>query len=221
MQLFLARSALCYQGLLAVGYNHPLSKKGGICLEGLDVWGPLYVWSSLEDSLQRCVAGGGVEGRWQGRSYIEKEFWPPKEPPTLYQHVYSFLSLPLMDWLTDWLHSPIHCPCLHGLVYIICFPKKLSFPDGMCFSRHSSAGALLDKLWHVSFHQPSYTLGTHKNVILNCLEIGVGISYPWTLKTDCVGLSWPSVQHDQLFRSAKPASLCAHVAWFLLKKPQW
>lgn len=126
MQLFLACSALCCQGLLAVGYNHPLSKKGGICLEGLDVWGPLYVWSSLEDSLQRCVAGGGVEGRWRGRSCSEKEFWPPKDPPTLYQHVYSFLSLPLMDWLTDHIPQSI-APASMALFTLSAFQRNFLF----------------------------------------------------------------------------------------------
>lgn len=117
----------------------PTGWEGGISLVGLSVWRPLCV-------APLCASSGGfssetcdrLEGEWSGGSW-----WR-----VLMTRIYlSASSDP--SWLSDRLApkptSPPATPQpLH--VYIICFPKKLPFPDGMCFASLSSAGTPLDKL---------------------------------------------------------------------------
>lgn len=46
------------------GLESPTVQERRHLLVAFSVWGPLYVWSSLEGSLQRSMAGGGRGGSW-------------------------------------------------------------------------------------------------------------------------------------------------------------
>ena len=119
MQLILICPSLCYwyQRLLAVGWNHPLGKKGVICLVGLTVWRPLYVVQSRGFSSE-IYDGVWGEGEWSGGH--DEEFWWHTGQPSLYQHLpLSFLHPQLAAAQTSyWIHSPWPSPlaCLHYLL---------------------------------------------------------------------------------------------------------
>ena len=88
----------------------------------------------------------GLEGAWSGGSWWRVLMTPR---PAASVNVFT-CQRPLSPagWVTDRLPDPL--PHLWPLsafqVYIIRFPKKLPFPDGMCFASLSSVGAPLDKL---------------------------------------------------------------------------
>lgn len=161
----------------------------------------------------------GVVERDSGQEgHDEQVFWLPVDQPPLCQHLpLSFLHHQLADSLAT--HSTLPAPYSLLACLIICFPKQRSFPDGMCFA---SLRSLLDKLPYILNTPPPHSRGKHKNVIFNCLEIGVRISYPWALKTNWVCFSWlVKCSGWPASTSARPDSLCAHMVWFYLKKLQW
>lgn len=165
------------------------------------------------------MMGLGGEGEWSGDH--DEEFWRPtgQHWRPLYQHLpLSFLYPQLADAQTSyWIHSlcPSPLACLHYLL------SKETCSSGwyvLCKSQlcgNSTWQILADLL-----NSPPYRLGKHKNVILNCLEIGVRISYPGALKTNWMGLSWlvKCSMWPTSSTSAKPTSPAAHVAWFFPKK---
>ena len=101
------------------------------------------MWSSLEASLQRSMMVFG--GRESGQGVMMKSSDDTQASHHCISIYLSASSIP--SWL---LHRPATGSTPrdppHWHVYIICFPKKFSFPDGMCFASLSSAGTPLDKL---------------------------------------------------------------------------
>lgn len=220
MQLILVCPALCYwyQRLLTVGWNHPLGEKGVICPAGLTVWRPLYVVQS------RGFSSEIYDGAWRGGRVVRGSWWRVLKThrPALKTIVSAFTSqLPLSPagWCTDQLLDALPVPLPTDMFTLSAFQRNFLF-QVVCALQASALRELHLTNSSRPSQQPPYSLGKHKNVILNCLEIGVRISYPRALKTNWMGLSWLVMCSvwPTSSTSAKPTSLAAHVAWFFPKK---